>query len=140
MEEKFKPIYCEINEIYISQIIFEKSFKSNDVTIFGYFFSENTQELESVSYWCEFSILTELLNIAKEEGEIIIDMISEKLSNFEMHNPIIIDIENIYGSCLKIENVCLTTYRPQQNLENGEKSFEDDEEFYIIDSLIKIKR
>ena len=136
MEDKFEPIYCEINEIYISQIIFEKNLKSNDVTIFGYFLSENTQKLESVSYWCEFSILTELLNFAKENGETIIDMISEKLSNYEIENPIVINIENIYGKCLKIKNIFLTTYKPKQILENGEKSYEDEEEFYIIDSLI----
>ncbi|HQE13228.1 MAG TPA: hypothetical protein PLQ78_10790 [Flavipsychrobacter sp.] len=136
MSKSYEPKYHLIEEIYLKEIIFEKRQDSTDVTIFGYYEKPFEERLKRVDYCCEFSMLTDLLLFAKEEGEPIISAITDKLTDNDTEIPTIIDVENILGRLLKIENIVLTIYRPMQEDENGEWKEDVSEEFYFIDSVV----
>ena len=136
MENTYEPNYRIIDEIYLKEIVFEKSLTSTDVTIFGYYKKPFKEKLQRVDYYCEFGILNDLLIFSKEIGDPIIDVITEKLNDDDPETSLVIDVENLYGKPLKIDNIVLTIYRPFEENENGEwVEVNDDEEFYIIDSV-----
>lgn len=135
MADKYIPNYHKINEIYLKEIVFEKSIDHSEVSIFGYYFNSDKKELIRIDYLCEFSALTDLLIFANEKGEPIIEAITEKLNSYTEEYPIVIDIENIYGEPLKIENILLTIYLPFEENEKGEWIESTDKTFYIIDSV-----
>lgn len=136
MVDKYTPDYHYIDEIYIKEIVFVSDINSNDVTIFGYYDNPFEEELQRVDYWCDFSTLTDILLAANEEGEPVINAIADLLNSYTSDEPNIIDVENLFGKPLKIENLVLTIYKPMEQDEDGEWKLEDpDEEFYIIDSV-----
>lgn len=137
MENGYEPNYRKIDEIYISEIIFEKDKDVTDVTIFGYYENPFEENLKRVDYCCDFSVLTDLLIYAEEEGEILINIIAEKLDESTNEIPSIIDVENLLGSPLKIENIILTIYKPFEKDENGiwKETSNNKDEFYFIDKL-----
>ena len=134
-DNKYDPKYCYIDEIYLKEIIFEKSASSTDVTIFGYYDNPYEEDLVRVDYWCQFSTLTDLLIAANENGEPIITAITEKLNDTDPEYPTVIDVENMFGKPLKIEDIVLTIYRPMEQDENGEWKEEEWEAFYILESV-----
>ena len=134
MPQKYQPNYRYTHEIYLSEIVFEKDKDSTDVTIFGYYRDSTEKKLKRVDYWCEFSTLTDLLMAGKEKCESVISAISDILTSETTEVPVIVDVENILGKPLKIDNIKLTIYRPMVEDENGEwQEDRSDEEFYIID-------
>jgi hypothetical protein len=137
MNNTYEPNYKQIDEIYIREIIFEKDKNSTDVTIFGYYENPFEVELQEVDYVCDFSILTDLLIFANENGEYIIKAITEKLDDDDTEIPSRIDVENIFGKPLKIDNIILTIYKPfeQDDLGNWKEVNEGRDEFYIIDRV-----
>ena len=137
----YEPKYYQIDEIYIKEIIFENNSNSSELTIFGYYQNPLGNQLKDVDYGCDFSMLTDLLLFAEENGEPIINLISEKLSNPDEEDidddepqPTIIDIENLLGQPLKIEGIVLTIYKPFEKNEEGDW-IESKDEFYIIDKI-----
>ena len=135
MPNKYKPNIHKIDEIYLKEIVFEKNVESTDVNIFGYYFNTITEELVRIDYLIEFSMLTDLLIFANEKGEPIIEAITEKLSADFEEDPIRINVENIFGEPLKIENILIQIYIPFEENENGEWVESEDKTFYIIDSI-----
>lgn len=136
MAEKYKPEYHYIDEIYLKEIVFVNDTNSNDVTIFGYYDNPFEEELQPVDYWCDFSTLTDILLAANEEGEPIINAITDLLNSHSEEEPNRIDVENLFGKPLKVENIVLTIYKPMEQDENGEWKLEDpNEEFYLIDNV-----
>lgn len=135
MADKYKPNYHKIYEIYLKEIVFEKSIEHSEVTIFGYYLNTDPEELMRIDYLCDFSALTDLLIFAKEEGEPIIEAIAEKLNSDIDEYPIIIDVENIFGKPLKIDGILLTIYLPFEENQNGEWIESTDKSFYIIESI-----
>jgi len=92
------------------------------------------QSLKRVDYFCNFSLLTDLLIAAKEDGELVINAITEKLNEQAEECPVIIDVENMFGMPLKIEEIILKIYKPMKENENGEMK-EDEDNSYIIDTI-----
>lgn len=136
MADLYEPKYEHIDEIYLKEIVFEKDKDSNDVTIFGYYENPFEEELKRVDYCCPFSILTDLLLFAGEDGDPIIGAIADKLNDDDCEYPSVIDVENLFGNPLKIEDIILTIYRPMEQDENGEWiEIQDDDLLYIIDSI-----
>jgi hypothetical protein len=135
MSTPYQPKYRYIDEIYLKEIIFEKHQTNSDVTIWGYYENPFEEHLKHADYCCEFSLLTDLLLFANEDGEPIINAIADKLNDDDMEIPTVIDIENILGRLLKIENIVLTIYRPMGEDENGEWTEDTSAEFYFIDKV-----
>ena len=135
MGQKYQPNYEKAYEIYLKEIIFEKNSQESDVTIFGYFNDFLEDNLVQIDYCCDFSILTDLLIFAKEDGEPVISAITEKLNEEIEEIPVIIDVENIFGRPLKIEGIVMTIYIPFEEDENGEWHESEDRTAYIIDSI-----
>ena len=135
MSKQYEPKYRYIDEIYLKEIIFEKHQTNSDVTIWGYYTNPFDKHLKHADYCCEFSLLTDLLLFANEDGEPIINAIADKLNDDDMEIPTIIDVENTLGRLLKIENIVLTIYRPMGEDENGEWTEDTSEEFYFIDKV-----
>ena len=134
MSKAYEPIYHYIDEIYVKQFVFEKSPDSDNVSIFGYYDNSTEQSLKRIDYFCNFSLLTDLLIAAKEEGEPVIKAITEKLNQQEDECPVMIDVENMFGIPLKIEEIILKIYKPMKEDENGEFKEEEDNS-YIIDTI-----
>ena len=134
MCKAYEPIYYYIDEIYVQQVVFEKNPNCDNVSIFGYFDNIMEQNLKRVDYFCNFSLLTDLLIAAKEDGELVINAITEKLNEHNEECLVIIDIENMFGIPLKIEEIILKIYKPMEENENGEMK-EDDDNSFIIDTI-----
>lgn len=136
MAKKYEPNYRFIDEIYLSEIIFEKDKNSTDVTIFAYYENTVEKDLKRVDYWCEFSTLTTLLLAGKEKCEPVISAITDVLNSDTKEISVVIDVENMHGKPLKIDGIEIKIYRPMEQDENGDW-IEDpiDEEFYIIDEI-----
>ena len=134
MSKAYEPFYHYIDEIYVKQVVFEKSPDSDGVSIFGYYDNTLEQSLKRIDYFCNFSLLTDLLIAAKEEGEPVIKAITEKLNQQAEECPMIIDVENMFGIPLKIEEIILKIYKPMKEDENGEFKEEEDNS-YIIDTI-----
>src|SRR6187402_196568 len=110
MANKYEPVYHYIDEIYLKEIVFVNDNNSNDVTIFGYYENPFEKELHRVDYWCDFSTLTDILLAANESREPVIKAITDLLNSEDVEEPNIIDVENIFGTPLKVENIVLTIY------------------------------
>ena len=134
MCKAYEPIYHYIDEIYVQQVAFEKNTNCDNVSIFGYYDNNTEHNLKRVDYFCNFSLLTDLLIAAKEDGELVINAITEKLNEHNEECPVIIDIENMFGIQLKIGGIILKIYKPMKEDENGEFKEEEDNS-YIIDTI-----
>lgn len=135
MANIYEPNYLCIEEIYIKEIVFEKSVESNEVTLFGCYYNPFAKKFYNVDYGCDFSTFIDLLLLAsEEEGDPIIVAITDILSNNDPKNPCTVDIENMFGSPIKIENIILTIYKPMEQNEKGEWQEESDT-FYIIEHV-----
>lgn len=119
MKNYYDPEHFFLYEIRVQQIIFDES---ADVTIFGSLPNENDYE-KSISweFLCSFALLTDILLFAddKEKGDLLIKMISDKLS-VELEIPTIIDVENIFGKEVIFSNLVYEVYKPHVKDENGE--------------------
>jgi hypothetical protein len=116
--------------IRIEKIIFDES---NDVTIFAIKYDIIEETFNSVTYICKFDILTNLLMLADEEGEIIIFNLATKIEN-ETERPTILDVKQLLGNYLKIEEVCFDVYKPLELNENNIYE-ESNDECYFIDKI-----
>lgn len=134
MSKKYNPHFQRINEIYVKTIIFEKDAGSSIVTLFGYFNNTYRKALLPVDYICEFSTLTDLLLAAKERGEAIITVISEKLHEAAEEFPVVIEVEKMLNVPLHISCIQLKIYKPYEQDENGEWK-EVTDNCYVIDEF-----
>ena len=118
MDNYYDPEHFFFYEIRVQQIVFDES---ADVTIFGSIPNENDYEKSiSCDFLCSFSLLTDILLFAddKDKGDLLITMISEKLSA-ELENPTVIDVVNIFGRELIFSNLVYEVYKPHEKDENG---------------------
>lgn len=143
----YEPKFEHICGIFLKEIVFEKDGDCTDVTIFAYYkyFIEELEKdddslqfsaLERVDYCCQFPMLVDLLLLAKDNGVQIIRAIEDKLSDENDNEyPSEIDVENLFGQSLEIEDIILTVYKPMEENENGEWEETKDDLLYIIDSI-----
>ncbi|AHF17582.1 hypothetical protein [Niabella soli] len=132
----YKPNYKYLNEIYIDKIIFEPGPLESDVTIFGYIKDNIDPEVYNpADYCCDFSLLNDLLAIAGESAEPIIDAIATKLNAPGIEDPIVIDLEEIAIAPLKIDFINLKVYKPKELNADGKWMEDDNDSFYLIESL-----
>ena len=129
----YEPEYFYLYEIRIGQIVFDES---DSVTIFGSIPDElNYSKSIRWDFLCNFSFLIDILLFAdiEKNGELIINILSEKLSNnFEI--PSIIDLENIFNQEIIFSNLVYKVYYPKEKNQHGEW-ITSNENFYIIDSV-----
>lgn len=130
MSDGYTPNYFDVRTIFINEIIFENKLDENDVTIFGSHNNVFDEERESSDYWCEFSLLTELLSLAGSKGETISEMMSDILNDKTEESPVGVDVVNLFGEPLRIDNIFLQLYKPQKKDENDE--WIEEEGVYII--------
>ena len=125
----YDPKYYYLQEIFISEIIFDES---ESVTIFGYLPDQKNDELVRWDFLCSFSLLTDILLFANEQGDYLIKTISEKLST-KLEIPTVIEVESVYGKPLIIDSLIFQVYKPYEK-ENGVWQPVDDT-CVVIDSI-----
>ncbi|HAY34799.1 MAG TPA: hypothetical protein PK536_11815 [Ignavibacteria bacterium] len=135
MADKYEVNYQYLSKLYLSDIVFEKRIDSQDVTIIAYFKNPIEEESEIIYLSCDFSILIKVLIFLREEGDFIINEIAEKFRIKDNENITIIEIENLLGKPLEINNIVFTIYRPKDENEQGEFVEITDETIYCIDSV-----
>lgn len=135
----YEPNYQQIDKIYIGEIVFEKNLETVDVTIFGYTMNVSTNTLMRCDYWCELGTITELLLSLKRKGEPIINAILDEINSDTPNYPARIDVEDILGEPLLIEDIRLTIYKPWEQDKNGQWH-EAMENGYIIENLANKKQ
>ena len=133
MSDSSTPNYFDVRTIFINEIIFENKLDETDVTIFGSHNNPFDDERENTDYWCEFSLLTELLSFAGSKGETISEMMSDILNDKSEESPVGVDVENVFGEPLRIDNIFLQLYKPKKKDENDE--WIEEEGIYIIHSV-----
>lgn len=135
MADEYKPNYSLINKIYISEIIFERSASSPDVTIFAYLKDPKDGDHKIITFSCTFSILNNILIFTKEKSNNITFAIADKLSIRGDVEPTVIDVENIMGEPFDIDNIVFTIYQPMQKNQKDEWVEIPDESLFIIDKV-----
>jgi hypothetical protein len=135
MAKVYDPNIKTIDEIYLKKISVFQDPQIIDVTIHGYYYNSIEEMLVYVSYWCEFSILMDILLAAKECGEPIIADLTKSLNANKPEFLICLDIEKMFGRPLKIENVLMKIYLPMEQDKNGDWNEAKDKNFFVIDSF-----
>lgn len=115
----------------IRQIIIDYS---NNVTLFGYLHDCGFDDFLPWDFCCSFNMLTDMLLSAGAEGDTLVKIISEKLSD-EIEIPTIIDAECIFGKPVFIDNFNMEVYEPFEENEEGQLVVSTDR-YYIIDSMV----
>jgi hypothetical protein len=115
MSNAYNPQYFHLDEIYISEIIFDES---ENISLFCYLFDEGQNKLVRWDLFSDFTFLTDILLFAGNEGEVIIKILSEKLSvHFDI--PTVINIEELFDKPLYVDSFIFKVYRPHEKDENG---------------------
>lgn len=133
MEKVYDAEYYLLDEIRVRQILFDES---DGVTIFGALSAKDDYETSIPwDFICEFGLLTDILMFAdnKEEGDLLISIISEKLSK-ELEIPTVIDMEDLFGGELYFTKLIFKVYRPHEKDENGIWQ-PDEDDCYFIESI-----
>ena len=115
-DNKYNPEYYYLDSIYISNIVFDET---ENLTIFGCLYDEEIGILKEWDFFCAFNFLTDILLFADYEGDVLIKLLSEKLSE-DFDIPSIIDVEELFGKPLLVENLILKVYIPQEEDEYGD--------------------
>lgn len=92
--DTYHPQYFYLDEIYIADIVFDES---KNLSLFGYFVDEQSKDLTRWDFFCGFGMLNDILLFAGEEREVIIKILSDKLSH-----PL--EIPTVLISCLYSPN------------------------------------
>lgn len=129
MNNKLSPQYLYLNQIIIDQIVFDQT---EYATIFGYIFNTYTGKLINWDFVLHFNILTDILLFAKEEGEIVIKDVSDKIQK-GIDPPTITDVCELTGQPLAVNNLCLKVYKPEEQNKSSDN-------FYMIESIIPIQK
>lgn len=133
MENGYDAEHYLLDEIRIRQILFDES---DGVTIFGALGAKDDYETSiSWDFICNFGLLTDILMFAdnREEGDLLINIISEKLSK-ELEIPTVIDMDDIFGGELYFTKLIFEVYKPHEKDENGIWQ-PTDENCYFIESI-----
>lgn len=126
-DNSYDPKYYYLDEIYISAIVFDQT---ENLSIFGYLHDEKNGDLKRWDFFCGFSFLTDILLFAGEEGDTLIKIISEKVSQ-ELEIPTVIDVENLFEKPLLVNTIVLTVYQPHEKDEHGIWQPSNDNTLYI---------
>lgn len=131
MANLYKPNYQTINKLIIKEIIFEKDPLCTSVTLIGYRVNDDNTKFIKTHYFCEFDMLNNLLVAAKEEGDLIITAIKNKLLSEEEEVPVLLDTDIIIDGLLIIKNLVVKMYKEKVRDEFGNWREEDYEHFNI---------
>lgn len=123
----YTPQYFYLDEMYIGDIVFDES---ENISIFGYLLDQRTNELTRWDFFTDFSFLTDILLFADAEGDAIIKIISEKLSQ-ELEIPTVIEVDDLFGKPLYIDSFIFKVYKPHEKDENGTWKPMEDKCLYI---------
>ncbi len=127
----YEPKYYYFDEIYFETILFDDT---TDVTIFGYVNDKEKDELFCCDFICQFSVLYDILFFSGNDGEILMNEISEKLSH-DLEIPTEIDVVEILEDPLLIDKLLLKVYKTHEKDEFGIWK-ESNESCYFIDEII----
>ena len=138
MSKQYEPDYLFFKEIVIFEIIFDDT---QYLTLYGTVANPNPFENNYIigNFCCDFSQLTDLLLFGGEDAEQILKELSENVLNI-IDNPSVIDVEEILGHPLVINNIIIKMYEPQE-IEDAEESEEETKEeetssnIFIIDAI-----
>lgn len=133
MSNAYDPQYFYLNEIYISEIVFDQS---ENISLFCYLLDEGQNKLVRWDIFSDFTFLTDILLFSGEDGEVIIKIISEKLSE-EFEIPTVIDIENLFSKPLYVDSFIFKVYKPQEKDANGNWHPINDNNLYMDSMEIK---
>lgn len=135
MQNAYDADYIFLEEIRIRQIIFDES---DSVTIFGALADKDDYNTSiRCDFLCNFGLLTDILMFAdkKDQGDLLIKIISEKLST-ELEIPTVIDMDDIFGGELYFTKLIFKVYKPHEKDENGIWQ-QTDENCYFIESIAR---
>jgi hypothetical protein len=127
----YKPKYYYFDEIYFETIVFDDT---TDVTIFGFVNDKEKDELFGCDFICQFSVLYDILFLSGNDGEILMNEISEKLSH-DLEIPTEIDVVETLEDPLLIDNLIFKVYKTHEQDEFGEWK-ESKDSCYFIDEVI----
>lgn len=131
MANLYEPNYLTINTLIIKEIIFEKDPLCTGVTLVGYRLNDDNTKYIKTHYFLEFDMLNSLLITAKEEGDLIITAIKNKLLSEEEEVPVLLDTDIIIDGLLIIKNIVIKMYKEKVRDAFGEWKEEDYEHFNI---------
>lgn len=119
MEQHYQPNYFEIDVLLISEIVFEKGTRNQDVTLLGFY--KRNREKSDASFSCSFSQLITLLYEAGFNGRFILDEINNRLISTKDEYPTIINVDDLLPEPpLEILTNGLRFYRPKYLNKKGD--------------------
>lgn len=114
MNNLSNPEHQYIEHIFIKTIVIDDT---ENVTLFGYLSGNDITDLIPYDFVCKFNILTDLLLLGEKFGDQIIELVSDTLTK-ELEIPTIIDLKEIYGRILYVEDIKLQVFAPDEKDEN----------------------
>jgi len=119
MEQHYQPNYFKIDELSISEIVFEKGTRNQDVTLLGFY--KRHREKSDASFTCSFSQLISLLHEAGDNGRFVLDEINNRLISTKDEYPTIINVDDLLPEPpIEILTKSLRFYRPKYLNKKGD--------------------
>ena len=106
----YEPKYFYINEMYISELVFDKG---DGLSLFGYLKDRHTNKFVRWDFFSDFNQLTDILLECGEEGEKLIDVLSNTILEI-VEIPTVIDVEQYLDTLLKVDQFIFKVYQPYE--------------------------
>jgi len=114
LSDDYSPQLFTITDIEVDEIVFDSEVPPS---LFGRIIEKDS--VREVTIGLQFSQLNKILLTCGDQGVKISDKITEKLSDEYIEQPTVIDIEEVVGQPLVIDNCYLEVYMPQHQDETG---------------------
>lgn len=126
----YKPNYLTITNMLVEQIVFDDEIPP---TLMGKILLESNDSY-NIQIGIGFSDLNHILITCGDLGLKISDLISQKLSSSYIESPTVIELKDIFGIDLIINNCYLEGYCTQHKDKNG-NWVEDEGNLFMVDKI-----
>ncbi len=132
MEQLYNPEYIRVDQLFVTEIFFEKDSGCQDVTLTGLI--NYKQSTRQVSLSCSFSLLVSLLDDAGDAGAKMLDAISLKLQSAEVEFPVVVRVGKYDpDGIIELAADNLQLYKPMRLCADGVWRADAEDEFYLVE-------
>jgi len=126
------PEYIRVDQLFVTEIVFEKDSGCQDVTLSGLI--NYQQATRQVSLSCSFAMLVSLLDDAGDAGAKILEAISLKLQSAEVEFPVVVQVGQFDSDgIIELSADNLQLYKPMHLCADGVWRADAEDEFYLVE-------
>lgn len=132
MVQLYNPEYIRVDQLFVTEMFFEKDSGCQDVTLTGLInYQQGTRE---VTLSCSFALLVSLMDDAGDAGAKILEAISLKLQSAEEEFPVVVRVGQYdRDGIIELAADHLQLYKPMHLCADGVWRADAEDEFYLVE-------